>query len=312
MSHSFLKESKLYIVYGGNKYRIHTTTAISFSQTFAEDSYPVKTLHDQSKMFEGSTITKANEANFSFTVPLTIEKDESIVMDLLSDLVTTVDSGITTQQLKSFDMYVQTGSSTFKIESCIITSAQFDFKLSSQFAVNLSGQGTRLTRAGNESYTIPGNAQSESATRTPLLAYPVITVDSLNMNSIITTTLQVQNNINWTPFETLQDSLAVTNSSNAMYPSAYTVKNRVVSGAITQYQTDNNVTQFDDFSTTSNINIKAVKVGKPSSDNGFFAMQINPAMYTARAQVAEVYTQSYDFRSLDNTATVAARITQYS
>jgi len=43
-------------------------------------------LHDQSKMFEGSTITKANPASFSFTVPLTIEKDESIVIDLLSDL----------------------------------------------------------------------------------------------------------------------------------------------------------------------------------------------------------------------------------
>ena len=78
MSHSFLRESKLYIVYGGNQYRIFTTTAISFSQTFAEDSYPVKTLHDQSKMFEGSTITKANQANFSFTVPLTIEKDSLV------------------------------------------------------------------------------------------------------------------------------------------------------------------------------------------------------------------------------------------
>jgi hypothetical protein len=78
MSHSFLKESKLYIVYGGNKYRIYTTTAISFSQTFAEDSYPVKTLHDQSKMFEGSNITKAQPASFSFEIPLTLEKDESL------------------------------------------------------------------------------------------------------------------------------------------------------------------------------------------------------------------------------------------
>ena len=83
MSHSFLKESKLYIVYGGNKYRIYTTTAISFSQTFAEDSYPVKTLHDQSKMFEGSTITKANPASFSFEVPFTVEKDESVVLKML-------------------------------------------------------------------------------------------------------------------------------------------------------------------------------------------------------------------------------------
>ena len=108
MSYSFLRESKLYIEHGGSKYRIYTTTAISFSQTFAEDSYPVKTLHDQSKMLEGTTITKANPAAFSFSVPLTQEKDESLVMDLITDLVATSESDIESQQLKSFDIYVQT------------------------------------------------------------------------------------------------------------------------------------------------------------------------------------------------------------
>ena len=303
MSHSFLRESKLYIVYGGNKYRIYTTTAISFSQTFAEDSYPVKTLHDQSKMFEGSTITKANPASFSFEVPLTVEKDESIVIDLLSDL--------TDGQLSKFDMYVQTGSSTFKLENSVITAGNFDVRPDNQFAVQLEGQGTKLSRVGNESYTIPGSAQSESSTRTPLLVYPVLTVDSLSMNSILSASIQIQNNIEWTPHETLQASLAVTDSSNAMFPSAYTVQNRIISGEIRQYQTDNNITQFDDFSTTSNITIKAVQVGNPSSDNGFFSLNVNPCMYTARVQPGEVYTQSYDWRSLDNTA-VGTRITQYS
>lgn len=311
MSHSFLKESKLYIVYGGNKYRIYTTTALNFSQTFAEDSYPVKTLHDQSKMFEGSNITKAQPASFSFEVPLTIEKDESIVIDLLSDLVATVDSGISTQQLKSFDMYVQTGSATFKIEKCVITSGNLDIRPQSQFSVQLEGQGTKLTRAGDESYTIPGTAQSESSTRSPLLVFPVLTVDSLDMNSIISSSIQIQNNIDWTAFENLQDSLAVTNSSNAMYPSAYVVTNRIISGEIRQYQTDNNITQFDDFSTNSNITIKAVQVGKPSSDNGFLSLNVNPAMYTARVQMGEVYVQSYDWRTTNNTA-VGSSITQYS
>ena len=132
MSYSFLRESKLYIVYGGNKYRIYTSSAISFDQTFAEDSYSVKTLHDQSKMFEGSTITKANPASFSFDVPLTIEKDESIVIDLLTD--------VTDGQLKSFDVYVQTGSSTFKLESAVITSGSFDFVPQNQFTVRLEGE----------------------------------------------------------------------------------------------------------------------------------------------------------------------------
>ena len=303
MSHSFLRESKLYIVYGGNKYRIYTTTAISFSQTFAEDSYPVKTLHDQSKMFEGSTITKANPASFSFEVPLTIEKDESIVIDLLSDL--------TSGQLSSFDMYVQTGSSTFKLENSVITSGNFDIRPENQFTVQLEGQGTKLSRVGDESYTIPGSAQSESSTRNPLLVYPVLSVDSLNMNSIISASIQIQNNIEWTPYETLQASLAVTSSSNAMFPSAYTVGNRIISGEIRQYQTDNNITQFDDFSTSSNITIKAVQVGKASSDAGFFSLNVNPCMYTARVQPGDIYTQSYDWRSLDNTA-VGTRITQYS
>ena len=200
MSHSFLRESKLYIVYGGNRYRIFTTTAISFSQTFAEDSYPVKTLHDQSKMFKASNITKAQPASFSFTVPFTLEKDESIVVDLLGDIVTTADAGITTQQLKSFDMYVQTGSSTFKLESAVITSANFAFNPIEQFVVSVEGQGIKLTRAGDESYTIPGSAQSESSTRTPLMVYPVVSIDSLSMNSLLGATLLVQNDIQWTAF----------------------------------------------------------------------------------------------------------------
>jgi len=304
MSHSFLRESKLYIVYGGNKYRIYTTTAISFSQTFAEDSYPVKTLHDQSKMLEGSTITKANEANFSFTVPLTVEKDESIVLDLLSDLVDN-------EQLKSFDMYVQTGSSTFKVESAVITEGAFTFQPQDQFKVELTGQGIKLSRVGDESYTIPGSAQSESATRTPLLIYPVITLDSLNMNSLLGASLRISTDIEWTPFQTLQSSLSVTNSSNAMFPSTYTISGRTVSGEIRQYQTDNNITQFDDFSTNSNLTIKAVKVGNASSDSGFFQININPASYTARLQTGSVYLQSYDFTSTDNTA-LGTRITQYS
>jgi len=325
MSYSFLKESKLYLVYGGNKYRIYTTSAITFSQTFAEDSYSVKTLHDQAKMLENITITKANPASFSFDVPLTIEKNESIVLALASDLVAktgdpesnvstrhnATENGISSQQLKAFDMYVQTGSSTYKVKNCVVTSANFDFKSEGQFTIRLEGQGTKVSRAGNESYTIPGSAISESATRTPLLIYPVVSIDSLNMSSIISVTLQIQNDINYTTFATLQNSLSVTSSSNVQFPSSYTVEKRIVSGEIRQYQTDNNNTQFDDFNTNSNLTIKAVQVGKAANATPFFQISLNPIKYTARLDVAEVYTQSYDYMSLDNTA-LGTSITQYS
>ena len=311
MSYSFLRESKLYVVHGGNKYRIYTTSAIAINQTFAEDSYSVKTLHDQSKMFEGTSITKANPASFSFNVPLTLEKDESIMVDLATEIDTSSDSGITTQQLKSFDIYIQTGSSTYKLEGAVITSSSFDFVPENQFQIRLEGQGKKLTRAGDESFSIPGSAQSESATRTPLIVYPNLTLNSLNMGNIISCNITIQNNIEWTPYETLNDSLAVTGPGNAMFPTTYTLGNRIASGEIRQYQTDNNVTQFDDFMTSTNLIIKAFQVGKPSDGTPFFQLELNPVMFTSRLQIADVYSQSYDFSSLDNTV-LENRITEYS
>ena len=138
MSYSFLRESKLYIVYSGTKYRIYTSSAVYFGQTFADDSYSVKTLHDQSKMFQGSIINKANPASFSFDVPLTIEKDESVIIDLLSDL--------TAGQLKSFDIYIVTTNSTFKLENAIITSASMDFVPQNPFMIRVEGEGTKLSK----------------------------------------------------------------------------------------------------------------------------------------------------------------------
>jgi hypothetical protein len=325
MSHSFLKESKLYIVYGTNKYRIYTSSAISFSQTFAQDSYPVKTLHDQSKMFEETTITTANPADFSFDIPFTEEKDERYIINLIPQL--------TSGKLTEFDIYVQTERSVFKLESAVITSADFDISPNEQFTARLQGVGKKLERVANyngtnwrniaddANYTIPGSEVSGSAystptqafhelssrTRTPLLVYPVVSIDSLNMNSIMSTTVQIQNNMDWIAYETLQESLAVINNdvTTLMRPSDYTVENKVVSGAIRQYQTDDNITQFDDFSTTSTITIKAVQIGKPSNDNGYFTFVLNPASFTARMETAEVFTQSYDYRSLDQTPTIA-------
>ena len=318
MSYSFLRESKLYIVYGGTKYRIYTSTAISFNQTFAEESYSVKTLHDQSKMFEGSNITKANPASFNFDVPLTIEKDESIILTLASDLSSS-------NTINSFDMYVQTGSSTFKLEGAVITSASFDFLPENPFTMRVEGQGIKLTREGTESFTIPGNGISgsdyttdplpsynelSSRTRTPLLVYPIITLTDQTpdpdvvklMGNILSVNLTIQNEMEWTPYETLHDSL----NSTTMFPSAHTVGKRIISGEIRQYQQDNNVEQFDDFSTNTSLTITAKNV---SGDANFLEVAINPVMYTARMQPEEVYTQSYDFRSLDNTDTVSTQIT---
>ena len=318
MSYSFLRESKLYIVYGGTKYRIYTSSAISLDQTFAEESYSVKTLHDQSKMFEGSIINKANPASFSFDVPLTTEQHESVII--------TLSGGLTAGQLNKFDIYVVTNSSTFKLENAIITSASMDFIPENPFMIRLEGEGTKLSRVGDESYTVPGSGVSgsdyttpppanfpypelKSRVRTPLIVYPTISLNdgsAKNMNNIISVNFQLQNDIEWTNYTNLHNSL----SSNTMFPSAYTVEKRTASGEIRQYQIDNNnsgdnVRQFDDFSTNTDLTITAKNV---SGNADFFEVAINPVMYTARMEVADVFTQSYDFRSLDNTDPVTTQI----
>jgi len=306
MSNSFLKESKLYIVYGGDgdKHRTFTSSALDFSQTFAQESYPVKTLHDQTKMLEGATITTANAVDFSFDVPLTKEKKESHVIDILTNLNTS-------QQLTKFDAYIVTGAATFKLENAIITAGDLDISPNSQFTVRLQGQATKLEKVGNESYTIPGTLQSVGTSRTPILVYPVVSINGTDVTNIISTTINIQNEITWLEYETLQKSLLVTNASNIMRPSDYVVEKRTVSGAVVQYQTDNNINNYDDFSTTTNIILKAIEVGDTASATPFLQIQLNPASYIARMAVGDVYTQSYDFNSLDNTA-LGTSITQYS
>jgi hypothetical protein len=273
---------------------------VSFSQTFAEDAYEVKTLHDQTKMFQGTSVTKANPANFSFAVHLTQEKDESIVKSLLTDY----DTSNGEQLLKSFDLYIVTGESTFKLEGCVITQGEFNLAKGSPLILTVSGQAKQLSRVGNASYSLPGSLVNASSTRTPTLSLLDVEVDSTDVPNLATATLQVQNNINWTPFETLQNSLSVTSVSNAMYPTTYTLGDRVVSGNITQYLTSNNSSTFQSFDTSANVAVKTIV-----NDSTFLNANLTGCMFTKRSNVAEAYTQTFDFRLVNSPANLGTIIT---
>ena len=62
----FLRNSKVYLQHGSNYYNLHVGPDVSFGQTFKQGEYKTKTLHNQKNLFEGSTITTANPASFSF------------------------------------------------------------------------------------------------------------------------------------------------------------------------------------------------------------------------------------------------------
>ena len=299
-AYNFLKESNVHLVYGGSRYLLKTTPDVSFSQTFAEDAYEVKTLHDQTKMFQGTSITKANPADFSFTVHLTTEKDETIVKSLLTDYDAT--DGQT--RLKSFDLYIVTGESTFKLNECVITNGDFNLAKGSALTLTVSGQAQKLERVGNASYSLPGSLVSASSTRTPTLSLIDVEVGGSDVSNIISATLSVQNEISWTPYETLQSSLSVTNASNAMYPSGFTLGRRVVSGNIVQYVTSNNSSTVQSFNTDTTVRVKTVVNGST-----FLDANLANCMFTKRTTPADVFTQSFDYRLIGNPANLSTVIT---
>ena len=297
---NFLRESQLHIHYGSNRYNVKVTPNLSFSQTFAEDAYEVKTLHDQTKMFSGTSITKANPANFSFEVHLTKEKDENIVLDLLTDY----DTSEGEQLLKSFDMYIVSNTQTLKIEGCVITQGEFRFEKGSPLILAVSGSGKKLERVGDESFSLPGSLQSASTTRTPTKPLLDVEVGGSDVSNLVAATLQVQNNINWTPYETLQNSLSVTNATNAMYPTTYSLGNRVVSGNITQFFTTTNQSEFQTFNTNTSVAVKTIVDGST-----FFNANLSGCMFTKRSNPSEVYTQTYDFRLVTSPSDLGTIIT---
>ena len=299
-AYNLLQESSVHIVHNGSRYLIKTTPEVSFSQTFAEDAYEVKTLHDQTKMFQGTSITKANPASFSFSVYLTTEKDETIVKALLTDYDAT--EGQT--RVNSFDLYIVTGESTFKLNECVITNGDFNLAKNSPLTLNVSGQASKLERVGNASYSLPGSLVSASSTRTPTLSLIDVEVGGSDVSNIISATLSVQNEISWTPYETLQSSLSVTNASNAMYPSGFTLGRRVVSGNIVQYVTSNNSSTVQSFNTDTTVRVKTVVNGST-----FLDANLANCMFTKRTTPADVFTQAFDYRLIGNPANLSTVIT---
>ena len=298
--YNFRRESSVFIVHGGSRYSIRTTPEVSISQTFAEDSYTVKTLHDQTKMFDGTTITTANPASFSFGVYLTEEKDETIVKSLLTEY----DTSSGEQLVKTFDLYVVSTESAFKIENCHIKDGDFEFEVESPLTLTVSGSGEKLTRVGGSDFTVPGTVVSPSATYTPITPVLDVELGGTDVPNLVGATLAVQNNTKFKGYDTLQDSLSVTNNTNAMYPNGFLLEDRVVSGNITQFLTSNNSSSFFDFSTNSNITIKTLLNG-----GTFFQAALTGCMFTKRIQVGEAFQDVIDFRLTSNPANLNTIIT---
>ncbi len=286
-NYSFKQEAEVFLVSGGNRHKLDVSS-INFSQTFAETSYPVRTLHTQTNVFEASVINRANPADFSFIIPALTENDFDIVHTLL----------LNTNQ---FELFVKTAADTFKITECVITNGRFVIERSRPLSIEIQGQGGRVTRG----QTLSGTLQTRTATRSYTIPQKlIVTIEGTTIPSVLSVSLELQNEITWTPYATVNGALSATNPDTTMYPSSFSLSKKILSGSITAYLTNVTGSEAQTWNSSANIQIKA---GNGLSSGSFRGFNFGPATcsYTNRANTGDVFLHSYDWRMTQNPTNLA-------
>jgi len=287
-AYSFKKEASVYIVYEGNQYNIDISD-ISFSQTFMEKSYPVKTLQTQS-MFEGSIIKMANPANFSFTFPAIREDDLEVVFDRALDYDT-------------FNLFIATPQDIFKVSTCVITEASFIIEKMRPLSMSISGEAIQLERVGS----VDGNPVTRDANRTYNRNSNITAlVDSVDVSESLTSlTVELRNNVEWTPYMTL-DAICV-GTATIVYPVDFTVTERELAGTIVNYLTDTNNANLQSHMPDVPVHVEA---GQDSGGTVYgFDIDIANCFVTNRLNTGAIYTQTYDWKMIQNPASLTNVIT---
>ena len=285
-TYNFKQEAQVYVVSGGNRHRIDVTD-VSFSQTFSEESYPVKTLHAQNNLFEASVINKANVANFSFSVPAITQADYTILETLLLNA-------------SSFDLFVKTEADTFKLETAVITNGSFVIERSRPLSIEIQGEGGKLTRGA----TLTGTLQSRSATKNYVIPVLDITLNSASLSNIVGVNMELQNEVEWTPYTTVGAGISATSAATSMFPSTFTLSKKILAGSITQYLTDSNTSNTLQWDTDASL---AIKAGNGQSGASFRGFSFGPATcsFTNRINAGNIFLQNYDWRMVQNPSSLA-------
>jgi hypothetical protein len=151
-------------------------------------------------------------------------------------------------------------------------------------------------------------ASSTRGTRTPqTIEHLTVSIDGTSLTEgIYNCSVELQNEIDWNPYETVNDALTIGTTHNVdttMYPSSFTLKKRILSGSVGQYVLSNFNSDVQSWKTGVPIVIKAGK----SATQGFQFDLLN-CSFTNRNNVADVFTQSYDWKMNDNPTALGSKL----
>ena len=295
---SFKKEVEVRLVHNNLRYNI-VVSEIDFSQTFQEKSFEVKTLHNQSS-FEGSVINRANAAEFSFNTALLYDDRHRVVFDRLLDCA-------------SFDLYISTQSNdVFKLEKCVIQDGTFEINKSRPLRLAISGEASKLSTLSGTiasltaDNTIPGNDFTYPA---PTYVVPHIVTLTLGSDDVsdgvVGMSVELQNDIKWNKYNTLQGAVSATDASNSMYPSNFTIGTRVLAGSISKYLKDDSTSVL---TWNNNTPLRIVVQHLPAGGRGL-DFNITNCSFTNRMSTPDVYREEYNWRMTQNPTALSSVIT---
>lgn len=278
--YNFKRNSKLYLVYEGLKYRLEIYPDLSVSQTFNEQGVPRKTLHNQVDLHEHAVITRANVANFSFTVPFF---DQSTIQKEL-ELSTSYTNGIAPY----FDLYIESDNIIYKLEKAVFETTTFNLSRDAPITVSLSGSGSKITKVTS----IPGTLQSTPTRNYTRVSLLEVDINTTTLSSVTSINIEVANKISWTKNDTIDQAIA----GNIIYPSSFVLSGREVRGSVTHFITDSNKSELSDNSTTSSVLI--------SVNSTLLQFNLPSAVFTRRDDLNDLIVRIYDFRLNSNSQSV--------
>lgn len=285
----FLRNTDVYLHYSSSYYKLRVQN-ISFSQTFKQSGSKQKTLHSASSLIEGSTINEANPVSIEMQL-LMVDENSAYQHKPLELLLTN-----TGDTLQTFDLYIDPSTASdsprkmYKIKTCVFISGAFEISREGTMSISLSAEASEVSRENHDTFSIGSFDTSPTYVANPTVN---ITVDGTVLENVTSVALEVQNKVEWTKNNVLQDSLSATNAAGSTFPTSFTMQGREVAGNITTYIG----TQVSDLQTwKENIAIR-IQAGLTSSNYQLDA-QLTPCSFTNRLDTTEVFTQGYDFRMM--------------
>ena len=164
----------------------------------------------------------------------------------------------------------------------------------------VSGEASKLSKYTG---TIPGSDPSPTTSTYIVPTLPTLTLGSDDVSDcVLGLSVELQNDINWNSYNTLQGAVTATNAATSMYPSNFTTGTKVLGGSISKYLKDDSTSVL---TWNSNTPLRLI------AGNGTQGLDFNitNCSFTNRMSASEIFREEYNWRMTQNPTALSSVIT---